>query len=221
MPDFLPAAAKLLPDFLLHLDLLHLFVLYVTLSFVVSLLMRLRFYLSVFDVVRHVRYSCPSLFELVDEHWILCVRQGIFLRMVLYLVILLPYMFLNRFVWPEISVDLVRLAQCGPGVLVVQSALTALMLTVDAVLLAQVGNVDANRVKADLTWSEQWLGGNVNRLLGILGRWNPIKRYADGQAKENLFWLNQVFRNSMSAMIFQVSVRLTVAVSLFLVFALA
>lgn len=220
MPEFLPPAARFLPDFVVHLDLLHLFVVYVSLTFILSLLMRMRFYFSVFDIVRHVRYSCPSLFELIDEHWILCVRQGIFLRMVLYLVILLPYLFLNRFVWPEISVDLTRIERCGHGILVFEAVLAALMLTVDGVLLAQIGNVDADRIKADLNWSERWLGGNVNRLLGMLGRWNPIKRYADTQAKENLFWLNQVFRNSMSSMIFQVTVRLSVAVSLFLVFAL-
>lgn len=220
MPSFLPKAANLLHPVLLHVNLLHVFIVYVTGTFIVSLLLRLRFYVTVFDIARHVRYSCPRLYELIDEHWILCVRQGVFLRMCLYLAILLPYLFLNRFVWPEISVSLEQIAARGQWVPVVEAVLVAIMLTVDGVLLAQVSNVDAERVKFDLTWSERWLGGNVNRLLGLLGRWNPIKRYADGQAKENLFWLNQVFRNSMSSMIFQVAVRMAVAISLFAVFAL-
>src|SRR5687767_5082962 len=89
-------APAILGDLVLQANLLRAFIWYLSGMFLLSLVLRLRFYLSVYEICKHVKYACPNLFQLIDEHWMLIVRQGMLTRIVLYLIILLPYVILNR-----------------------------------------------------------------------------------------------------------------------------
>lgn len=215
MDAYLSSPPRLLPEWLLNLNLLRAFIWYVSVYFVVSLLLRLRFYKSVYDVSVYVRLSCPRIFGLVHEHWFLCMRDGLFNLIVIYGGILLVYMSLNQLVWPLATINVNLLASVDPGLLVVMLVATGTMLAVDVVLMAQIGLIDTSRVIKDLQWSEEWLGGNLNRFLNLLGKWNPIKRYADNVTLESIQWLNVIFRSSLAVMIFQLVLRLLVAASLF------
>lgn len=216
MTEILAVRPPLLPSWLLDLNLLRAFIWYISIYFGLSLLLRLRFYRSVYDISLHVRLSCPQIFALVHEHWFVCMKDGLVRLIGIYTGILITYMLLNQLVWPLASISPAGLAALHPGLLAMMLIAIGLMIAVDTVLLAQVGLIDAKQVISDLTWSEQWLGGNINRFLNFLGKWNPIKRYADSVALENIRWLNVVFRSSLTSMIVQLLLRLAVAGCLFL-----
>ncbi|MFO0946848.1 MAG: hypothetical protein U1D30_13035 [Planctomycetota bacterium] len=220
MDALFPTPPQLLPQWLLHLNLLRAFIWYISAYFVISLLLRLRFYKSVYEVSVYVRLSCPRIYGLVHEHWFVCMKDGLFNLIVIYGGILLAYMTLNQLVWPLATINVNRLASLDPGLLVLMLAVTGTMLAVDLVLMAQIGLIDTSRVIKDLQWSEEWLGGNLNRFLNLLGKWNPIKRYADSVTLESIQWLNVIFRSSLAVMIFQLILRLLVAASLFVCYLL-
>lgn len=218
LSETLGSTPPVLPRWLLDLNLLRLFIWYISVYFVVSLLLRVRFYRSVYLVSLHVQSSCPQIFRLVHQHWFVCMKDGLVVLIAIYSGILLAYMLLNEFVWPVASITAANLAALHPALLAVMLIAMGIMVAVDVVLMAQIGLIDTARVIADLTWSEQWLGGNLNRFLNFLGKWNPIKRYADSVALENIKWLNVVLRSSVASMIVQLLLRLSVAASLFLAY---
>lgn len=201
----------MLPDWIVQADLLRIFIWYISITFVLSLLLRLRFYSAVYALARHISDSCPSVYRLLHEHWFLCVKDGLLVLVGLYSFLLTLYMILTRVVLPEAHATLEMLADLHPLVVLVNLALIGLMVTIDTALIVQVGVLDVHCVKADLTYAEEWLGGNLNNMLSFLGRWNPIKAYADSKAKESLVWMNEVFRNSVQVMIGQLVLRIATA----------
>jgi hypothetical protein len=209
--DLFGPIPHILPDWVLTADLLRVFIWYISISFAASLMLRLRFYVSVYSLARHVSEACPSVYRLIHEHWFWCVKDGLLVLVGLYGVLLSMYMALTRLVLPEAHANLEMLANQHPLVVLVCLCFIGTMVTVDTALLVQVGVLDVERVKADLTYAEEWLGGHLNSLLGFLGRWNPIKAYADSKAKESLVWMNEVFRNSVQVMIGQLLVRISTA----------
>lgn len=220
MLDVFGSAAPLLPTWLLEANLLRAFLWYISLLFLVSLGLRVRFYHSVYEIAQHVRYSCPRIFSLIHEHWFLCLKDGLITWVGLYLALLVPYSILNNFVWPRARVSFLDLAALSPEYLAFVLVLGGLMLTLDGLLIAQVSVIDAARIKSDLTWSEEWLAGSLYRFLDYLGRWNPIKLYADALTLENIRWLNRVFRTGLWSMMLQLGLRLSVAAMLYACFLL-
>ena len=90
-----------------------------------------------------------------------------------------------------------------------------IMITVDIVLTVQIGVVDEDRIIQDLTFAEKWLSGKVYNVLQVLGRWNPIKNYADNMTAQTMLWLNILFHGSVRSMIVQTAIRVIVGTSLF------
>jgi hypothetical protein len=215
MFDLFAPPHSILPRWLLDVNLLKVFLWYITLLFFVSMGLRLRFYHSVYVIAQHVRFSCPRVFSLINEHWFICLRDGLLTWFSIYLTLLGPYVLLNQFVWPKANVSLADLQDVHHGLVTLLLALIGVMLAIDGILLAQVSVIDTERVRNDLTWSDGWLGGKLNFLLAHMGKWNPIKWYADKVTHENMRWLNKVFRNSIWSMIVQLAIRMAVAVFLY------
>lgn len=207
--------APILPGFLLDINLLSLFVAYITLLFVVSLALRVRFYTAIYEVARYVARSCPNVFRLIHEHWFLCVRDRFLWLVGVYGSIIGLYFLFSRIVWPQASISPAELAAWSPAVLVATLILIALMLAIDMVLTLQTSVIDKETVLRDLKSAEEWLGGRLYAVLNLLGRWNPIKNYADNLTAEVMLWLNVVFRGSMRMMILQTTLRLLVGTVLF------
>ena len=216
MYELFGAPPALLPDWLLHVNLLRCFIWYISIIFAVGMLLRLRFYWSLYDVADHVSRSCPSVFELVHGHWFVCVKDGIILRVGLYVAVLTVYLALNYLVYPLASINLLQLAADSPALLAFHLVLVGVMVTVDTVLMAQVSVIDADAIKQELTYADGWLGGNVNHFLQFLGKWNPIQKFADAKARQNLQLLNEVFRNSLALLTVQLVLRITCALALFM-----
>lgn len=200
-----------LPEWLLTTNLLALFLWYILILFLLSIALRIRFYRSVVDIAQHVKSFCPRIFNLISEHWILCTRNGLLVWAGAYVGVFIPYYILNRFVWPSVNVTFLDLAAVHHGLLTIELVLVGLMVTLDFVLILQVSVIDTERIKSDLTWSEDWLSGRLFRVLETLGRWNPIKIYAGAMTAESMIWLNKIFRYGLWSMILQLSLRLAVA----------
>ena len=205
-----------LPDFILDLNLLRVFIWYVAILFLISLALRIRFYLSIYDIARYVAEACPSVFRLVHEHWFLCVRDRFLTLVGLYGGILAAYLLVSRLVWPAASVSVRDLADADPLLLVGHVVLFGLMVATDLVLVLQTSVVDKNRIIQDLAFAERWLGGKVYSVLDMLGRWNPIKNYADNLTAQTMVWFNVLFRGSVRSMIVQTVLRVFVGSALFI-----
>lgn len=204
-----------LPAWITQLNLLTVFIVYATVIFLVSLLLRLRFYRAVWEICLYVRHSCPSIFKLLEEHWMMFASEGVITRTALYGVVFVPYLLLTRVLLPNSSVTFHILAEVHPLYLVMTLLCAGVLAGVDIFLVLQVSRVDAPRIVADLQTGEYWLGSRINRWLGMLGSYNPIMRYARALTQQNLVWFNDVFRNSLSIMLFQVACRISVAACLF------
>lgn len=214
--DVFPEAPRILPEAILEFDLLRAFIWYISIYFATSLLLRVRMYVAVFRIIRHVQDECPIIYKLIQKHWLRILTQGLVVMVGVYLILVSIYMVCNQLVWPMAHVDIEFLASIHRIVLVYNLVLIGAMLCVDGVLLVQMAVIDEARVKSDLTWAEGWLSGRINRILDWLaGHKNPIRRYADRQVREYIVWLNKMFRGSLASIIGQIVLRVVVAASLF------
>ncbi|QDU59748.1 hypothetical protein Pan216_05800 [Planctomycetes bacterium Pan216] len=205
----------LLPYWIMSLNLLHAYIVYITLMFLTSVGLRLRFYSSVLDVARHLSTSCPNVYRLINEHWILTLRGGLLPLVSIYVGLLAFSGLLNLLVLRESAITFeMMLDRKHPLGLVIELTFIGTMIAVDLFVSIRVSQIDTEEVKRSLNFAERWLGSRLNRLLQVLGRWNPIKQYADTEARAYLEWLNDVFHMSLTTMITQVALRLVVAISL-------
>lgn len=213
-------APSILPAYVRDVNLLRVFIWYVTVLFVASLAIRLRFYSAVYAVTRYVARSCPNVFRLIHEHLFLCVRDRLLSLVYVYGGILVAYLVLSRWVWTDAYVSPLQLAELDPAVLLLTLVMSGAMVAVDLVLTLQASVIDKKRVIEDLKYAESWLGSRWHAVLNVLGRWNPIKNYADHVTAETMLWLNVLFRGSMRMMILQTSLRIIVGTCLFVTQAL-
>ncbi len=198
-----------LPDALLDFNLLNLFIVYVASMFVISTALRARFYRAVWEIAVYVKNSCPAIFELLEKNWSQCVRDGVIVRCGYFAVVFIPYVVFTRFVFPQAHISLRQLVDISPLLTVSTLILAGLMVGIDFFLVFQVTRVDAAKIKSDLEFGERWLGGRVAKWFDLLGSWNPIRRYAHAITQDSMSWFNEVFRNSVSVMILQTVLRIT------------
>jgi hypothetical protein len=152
---------------------------------------------------------------LIHEHWFLCVRDRLLMQVGVYGGILVSYWLLSRLVWPTASISVADLSAYHPLVLVLYLFLIGVMIACDLVLTVQTSVIDEDRIIQDLTFAERWLGGRVFGVLEMLGKFNPIRNYADNMTAQTMLWLNVLFRGSVRSMIVQTAIRLIVGTSLF------
>lgn len=214
-------APSILPAYVRDLNLLRVFIWYVTALFVASLALRVRFYSAVYAVTRYVARSCPNVFRLIHQHLFLCVRDRLLALVYAYGGILAAYLVLSRWVWKDARVSPAELAELDPAILLLTLVMSGSMIAVDLVLTLQTSVIDEKRVTEDLQYAESWLGSRLSMVLNVLGRWNPIKNYADHATAETMLWLNILFRGSMRMMILQTSLRIIVGTCLFVAQAVA
>lgn len=215
MDILLEKAPPWLPSFILELNLIRAFFWYVAILFLISLFLRLRFYLTIYNITRYIAEQCPNVFRLVHEHWFLCVRDRFLQLVILYGGILVTYWLVSRLIWPTASVSVLDLAEWHPWALLGNLFLIGTMVTIDIVLVGQTSVIDQQRIIQDLKYAEGWLGGRLYRVLNVLGRFNLIKNVADNMTAQTMVWFNVLFRGSMRSMIAQTAVRVIVGCSLF------
>lgn len=220
MDPFIPLATPVLPTVILDFNLLRGYMDYVTLAFLISFILRLRFYHAVYRVAKHLSLSCPNVYKLIHEHAFLFFKDGVILPIGVYGAVLGVYLVFTWVLFPMATISLAGLAALHPLVLVLVLLLVGTMMTLDCWVVLHVSKVDAEQVTRDLNLAEGWLGGRLNGLLSLLGKWNPIKLYADSLTRESMKWFNQTFRASLAMMITQLALRLSVVATLMACFLL-
>jgi hypothetical protein len=220
MPTFDLAAAPpaWMPAFLLHGNVLDFVMAYVAVVFVISLGLRLRLYWSVYGVAKYFADSCPHVFRLHGRHLLGLVQNGIVPMALAYGVVFLLYFAVARFAFPNAALSLAQL-QAHPGTLAFCAMLFGATAAIDVAMMLQVAKIDVPWVKEQLEYAERWLSGRLTRTLDVLGRWNPIRYYADMQTRLALSEFNALFRHSLALMIFQTAARLALVATLLVVVA--
>ncbi len=216
--DLLAAPPNFLPAALLQANLLDFVLVHVTLALLASVVLRLRLYWSVYRIAKYFAASCPNVFELLNRHLAALVQNGIVPMLMAYGAVFGAYFAMSRFAFPGATLSLAELSQ-WPGALALCLALYGAMAAIDLAMTLQVAQVDVGWVEAQLRYAEEWLGGRLNRALDVLGRWNPIRQYADVQTRLALGEFNALFRYSLALTIFQTAVRMALVAALFVMLA--
>jgi hypothetical protein len=216
--DLLAAPPPILSDRWFGQDLLAWLLYYVAGVFLLSLAMRIRLYWNVYSIARLVADSCPNVFRLLQRHLPMIIQNGIVSMLVAYGLIFLVYFIYARVVFPGCRLSIEDFTTM-PGMLTLVLFLGGAVIAVDLALLVQVTAIDVPYVQKELRFAESWLGGRVTRILDILGKWNPIRIYADYQTRMALREFNVLFRTSMAVLIFQVCMRLALVFALFIAYA--
>jgi hypothetical protein len=218
MIDLLRPPPAFLSSRVLALDLIELFMVYVTLAFVASLVLRWRFYLSIYRVSTLVARECPNVFKLLDRHLPMLMQNGVVPMLVAYAAVFGLYFLYTRVFFPGCTLTIADFDRT-PAALVGVAALYGAMIAVDAVLILDIGRIDEPTVAADLRLSEYWLGSRLTRGLDVLGRWNPIRVYADYQTRLVLRDFNRMFHYSLAWVLVQSALRAVLVVAMFAVYA--
>ena len=206
-PNFLPTA-------LLEANVLDLVIVYVTLAFLASLALRVRQYWSIYRIAKYFADACPNVFQLLQRHLAALAQNGLVPMLTAYGSVFGAYLLVTRLALPQASLSIAELS-ARPGLLAWCLALLGATVAIDLAMMLQVARIDVGWVQEQLEYAERWLGGRLNRALDVLGRWNPLRRYADVQTRLALADFNALFRYSLALTIFQTAMRLALVATLF------
>lgn len=214
--EFLSPPPPFLPDGVWYADILRFFGWYITVAFVTSLIMRWRLYTAFYRIAAYFAKECPNVFLLLHRHWPALVKNGVTPLLAAYGAILALFVLCTRVVFPGSTLTLAEIEHT-PLLLVATVAGLGGMVAIDCWLIFSVSSIDEQFAQAELRFAEEWLGGRIVKALDFLGKYNPIRAYADYQTRMVVQEFNALFRYSLKVMVFQVAVR---SVVVFLLFAM-
>jgi hypothetical protein len=212
--EYLTPPPPFLPDEVWYADILRFFGWYITAAFVVSLFVRWRLYMAFYRIATFFAKECPNVFLLLHRHWPALVKNGVTPLLVAYTLILALFFLCTRVVFPGSTLTLSEIER-SPALLAMTVAGLGCMVAVDCWLIFSVGSIDAQFAQAELRYAEEWLGGRIVRALDFLGKYNPIRAYADYQTRMVVQEFNALFRYNLKVMTFQVAIRSAVVALLF------
>jgi hypothetical protein len=163
-----------------RLNLIHCLDWYLLLIFLVGTGLRVNRYRSLLALIWSMPGRWPLLLGQVKQHHGLFLTRATVLPALMAFLLFLTHTLACRLVWPEAGVTAAQLAQWLSAVLVVGS-LGAGMVGLDCYGALRVGEWDPDRVEAQLSRAEFWLGSPASPVVRVLtlGIINPRKRVAD------------------------------------------
>jgi len=212
--DFWTPPPSVLPSEVWFADVLRFFGWYITVAFVTSLFLRWRLYMAFYRTATYFAKECPNVFQLLHRHWPALVKNGVTPLLVAYVFILLFFFLCTRIIFPGGTLSLSEIEH-RPTLFAAVIASLGGMVAVDCWLIFTIGRFDDQFAQAELRYAEEWLGGRIIKVLDFLGRYNPIRAYADYQTRKVVEEFNALFRYNLKVMTFQVGVRMVVVVLLF------
>jgi hypothetical protein len=145
-------------SWLLNLSLIQLFLVYLTLVFLIGTALRIRDYRHVLGVVLSVPGRWPRLFKLVKEHHHILLTWRTVLPLFLSFALLAAHLLTSEFVWPQAAAVLTvgRLLELWPSLLVV--APTGLfMIGLDVYVYTHLSPFDRPLLEKYFDQAEYWL----------------------------------------------------------------
>ena len=212
--DFWSPPPPVLPNEVWFADVLRFFGWYITVAFVTSLIIRWRLYMAFYRTATYFAKECPNVFLLLGRHWPALVKNGVTPLLIAYAFVFFLFFICTRLVFPGSTLSLSEI-ESRPTLLAGVVAGLGGMVAVDCWLIFTVGKFDEQFAQAELRFAEEWLGGRIVKALDFLGKYNPIRAYADYQTRKVVEEFNALFRYNLKVMTFQVGVRMLVVVLLF------
>ncbi len=209
-------------SWLLDLHLISMFGLYLALMFVLSILLRIRQYLTVIQLVRAASGRWPHLFRLIRTH------QGIFLSwetilpFVLSLSLILINWLASSLIWPSAEQTLTgrALAEMWLALPVVLS-LAGLMVAIDFVTVFQVVEIDRKLLEGYFDQAEFWLRSWTAPVVRVfsLGFINP-RKIVHAEVRKALVDVSKLLNSALWWVSMQAGVRFLCGLSLYVTYLL-
>ena len=143
-------------SWLLDLNLIPLFLIYLTLVFLIGTALRVRDYRQALGLIWSVPGRWPRLFQLVKEHRHLFLTWQTVLPLVLSGGLLLAHTLTSEFVWPQATLTIGRLLRVWPGLLVVAPA-AAFMIGLDGYVYSHLSPFNRALLEKYFDQAEYWL----------------------------------------------------------------
>ena len=143
-------------SWLLDLNLIPLFLVYLTLVFVIGTALRIRDYLHALGLIWSVPGRWPRLFQLVKQHRNILITWQTVLPLVLSGGLLLAHTLTSEFVWPQATLSVGRLLQLWPGLLIVAPAVV-FMIGLDGYVYTHLSPFNRGLLEKYFDQAEYWL----------------------------------------------------------------
>jgi hypothetical protein len=159
-----------------NLNLIRFFDFYLAFLFLVSIVLRVRQYLTVLRLVTAVPGRWPKLFALVKQRHTVFLTRSTILPGLLAFALMGLQVVASRFLWPHANLTLGHLAEMPVAVPIV-SVLGLAMFAFDAVAAWWVGEVDQAEMEKSLDQAEYWLKSWTAPVVSVVtfGYLNPRK----------------------------------------------
>jgi hypothetical protein len=143
-------------SWLLDLNLIPLFLVYLTLVFVIGSALRIRDYRHALGLIWSVPGRWPRLFRLVKDHRNILITWQTVLPLVLSGGLLLAHTLTSEFVWPQATLTIGRLLQLWPGLIVVAPAAVC-MIGLDGYVYTHLSPFNRTVLEKYFDQAEYWL----------------------------------------------------------------
>ena len=141
---------------LLDLNLIPLFLVYLTLVFLIGTALRIRDYRHALGLIWSVPGRWPRLFRLVKEHRNILITWQTVLPLVLSGGLLLAHTLTSEFVWPQATLTIGRLVEVWPGLLLVAPA-AVFMIGLDGYVYTHLSPFNRGMLEKYFDQAEYWL----------------------------------------------------------------
>ena len=145
-------------SWLFDLSLIQLFLVYLTLAFLIGTALRVRDYRHALAMILRVPGRWPRLFKLVRQHYHILLTWRTVLPLLLSLSLILAHQLTSHYVWPEAAAELTvgRLLRLWPALLAVVPT-GAFMIGLDLYVFAHVSPLDRPLLEKYFDQAEYWL----------------------------------------------------------------
>jgi hypothetical protein len=203
------------------LDLLRAFGFYLAMTFLVSLVLRVRQYEAVVRLVRAVPGRWPRLFDLVRRHHGVFLTWSTLLPALLALLLTVVHMAACRAFYPTAGLTFGRLTDL-PAALTPVLLIGGLMIGFDLFVTFTAGQIDRGMLEKYFDQAEYWLRSWVAPVVHVftLGKISPRRMVADEVAKA-LVEASRLLNSTLWWVVAQVGLRIAFGVALWLTVALS
>ncbi len=145
-------------SWLLDLSLIQLFLVYLTLVFLIGTALRIRDYRHALALVLHAPGRWPRLVKLVRQHYHILLSWRTVLPLVLSFSLIVAHEVTSHFIWPEAAAELTvrRLLQLWPALTAVAPT-AAFMIGLDLYVFTHISPLDRALLEKYFDQAEYWL----------------------------------------------------------------
>ncbi len=202
-----------------NLDLIRFFEFYLTVIFLVSTALRVRFYLAVLALLRAMPGRWPRLLKVISQHHAVFTTWETIFPTLVTLLVLGVYELACHVVWPEAQLTVAGLLRLWPAVPVVV-VLGAAMTAFDVYTCARVGKIDRPMVEKYFDQAEYWLRPwAVQVVRAVTFGYVDPRRMVATEVQKALHEMNKMLLTTLWWVSLQAGLRIAYGLAVWLTFA--